>query len=143
MMDTHLSKLVRKHFNALESKDLKAVLGFYHDDVDLIDPHYPKVHMQGKDDVSKGLTWSFKTVKSFSFSMINYFENTHGTNASIEYDSKIELFNGKVFKFQQVFIVETKDGKINRLQAYEPYGPHGAHKVFLTVTRLMHKILRY
>lgn len=141
-MNTSLSQLVRDHFNAVEAKDLEAVLAFYHSDIDFIDPHYPKVHMKGKDEILKGLTWSFKTVKSFGFSDINYFENDDGTKASVEYDSMIELFNGKSFKFPQVFIIETSNHKISRLQAYEPYGPHGGHKIFLTVTRLIHKIMQ-
>jgi len=73
-MSINLSKLVRDHFNAVEKKDLEVVLGFYHPDINFIDPHYPKVNMKGKNEVIKGLTWSFKTVKSFSFSTINYFE---------------------------------------------------------------------
>jgi ketosteroid isomerase-like protein len=143
MTDTLLFELVEKHFKALEAKDLEAVLAFYQDDIELIDPHYPKVRMQGKDEVFKGLTWSFKTVKKFSFNLINYFENKEGTRASVEYDSIIELFNGKSFKFPQVFIIETKSGMIHCLRAYEPYGPHGVHKLFLTITRFIHKLRGY
>ncbi len=142
-MSINLSKLVRDHFNAVEKKDLEVVLGFYHPDINLIDPHYPKVNMKGKNEVIKGLTWSFKTVKSFSFSTINYFENEDGTNVSVEYDSTIKLFNGKSFQFRQVFIIEMKNDKISRLQAYETYGPHGMHKIMLLVTRIIHKIIRY
>lgn len=142
-MNVKLSKLVRDHFNAVEVKDLEAVLAFYHDDINFIDPHYPTVNMKGKNEVFKGLTWGFKTVKSFSFNDVNYFENAEGTNASVEYDSIIELFNGKKFEFRQVFVIEMKGEKISRLQAYETYGPHGMHKIMLLVTRLIHKITRY
>lgn len=142
-MSINLSKLLREHFNAVEKKDLGAVMDFYHSDIDFIDPHYPKVHMKGKNEVFKGLTWSFKTVKSFSFKTINYFENKDSTKASVEYDSIIELFNGKSFQFRQVFIIEMQNNKIRRLQAYETYGPHGMHKIMLLVTRLVHKITRY
>ncbi|PHR85000.1 MAG: hypothetical protein COA59_03940 [Colwellia sp.] len=142
-MDTHLFTLVHEHFKAVEEKDLDAILKFYHDDINFIDPHYPKVHMKGKKDVFKGLTWSFKMIKKFSFNPINYFENKEGTSASVEYDSIIELYNGKSFQFPQVFIIETINNKISRLQAYEPYGPHGGHKIFLTITRLIHKIMSY
>ncbi len=142
-MNTDLSILIRNHFDAVEKKDLNAVLEFYHDDIDFIDPHYPKVHMEGKNEVFKGLTWGFKGVKSFSFSTINYFENKEGTNASVEYASKLELSNGQKLDFQQVFIIETTNGKISRLQAYETYGPHGMHKVMLIVTRIIHKLKGY
>jgi len=142
-MSINLSQLVREHFNAVETKDLDAVMSFYHSDIDFIDPHYPKVHMKGKNEVLKGLTWSFKTVKSFSFKTINYFENEDSTKASVEYDSIIELFNGKSFQFRQVFIIEMQNDEIRRLQAYETYGPHGMHKIMLVVTRFIHKITRH
>ena len=142
-MSSNLSKLLRSHFNAVEKKDLGAVMDFYHSDIYFIDPHYPKVHMKGKKEVLKGLTWGFKTVKSFSFKTVNYFENEEGTKASIEYDSIIKLFNGKSFQFRQVFIIEMQNNKISRMQAYETYEPHGMHKIMLVVTRFIHKITRY
>lgn len=129
--------------DAVEAKNINAILDCYQDDVDFIDPHYPKVHMKGKEGVFKGLTWGFKSVKKFKFSLINYFENKEGTAASIEYDTSIELSNGKKLNYPQVFIIETKNGKISRLQAYETYGPHGMLKIILLVTRLFHKIIPY
>lgn len=142
-MNTQLSELINKLFEAVEAKNINVILDCYDDDVDFIDPHYPKVHMKGKEDVIKGVTWGFKSVKKFKFSLINYFENKEGTAASVEYDTKIELSNGKKFNYPQVFIIETKDGKISRIQAYETYGPHGVLKIILLATRLCHKIMAY
>lgn len=137
---SQLSELITGHFNAVEAKDLEAFMAFYHDDAEFIDPHYPNVHMKGKNEIHEGLTWGFKGVKTFSFTPMNYFENEAGTNASIEMATKLELSNGQKLSFPQVFIIETKQGKISRCQAYETYGPHGMHNVMLKVTRLIKRI---
>lgn len=135
-----LYKLIQTHFDAVEAKDIPAILKYYHDDIDFIDPHYPKIHMKGKKELIKGLTWGFKSVKTFKFSTLNYFENDDGTRASVEYETKIELANGKKLNYPQVFVIETKNGKICRLQAYETYGPHGVLKVILMITRFFNKL---
>lgn len=135
-MNTRLYELITDFFKAVEAKNLELVLAYYCDDAELIDPHYPKIHMRGKEEIREGTTWGFSGVKSFSFTPINYFENEDGTKASIEYATKIELPNGKKLSYPQVFIIETKEGKISRCQAYEAYGPHGMHKIMLIVTRL-------
>jgi len=44
--------------------------------------------------------------------------------------------------FPQAFIFEVADGHITRLQAYEPYGPHGIMGVFLLVARLTKRFSR-
>lgn len=139
-MNQPLFELVKNHFIAVEAKDLDAVMAFYHADAEFIDPHYPNVHMKGTDEISEGLTWGFKGVKTFSFISMNYFENEAGTNASIEMATKLELSNGQKLSYPQVFVIETKEGKISRCQAYETYGPHGMHNIMLKVTRLINRI---
>jgi ketosteroid isomerase-like protein len=138
-MKQNLHELIKSFFNAVEAKDVDAVMAFFHADAEFLDPHYPNVHMKGKDQIYKGVTWGLNGVKSFNFSEMNYFENKNGSSASIEYDTHLELKNGQKLHYQQVFIIETKDGKISRCQAYETYGPHGMHKVMLMVTRLIHR----
>ncbi len=93
--------------------------------------------MKGKDEISEGLTWSFKSVKEFSFTVVNYFENKSSTTASVEMATTIELTNGTKQSFKQVFIIETKNGKISRCQAFQTYGPHGVLKVILAATRFI------
>lgn len=125
---------------AVEAKDLDAVMAFYHADAEFLDPHYPNVHMKGIDEILEGLTWGFKGVKTFGFTPMNYFENDSGTSASIEMATNLELSNGQKLSYPQVFIIETKEGKISRCQAYETYGPHGMHNIMLKVTRLLNRI---
>lgn len=139
-MKKDLYELIKRFFKAVESKEPDAVMAFFHDDAEFLDPHYPNVHMKGKDQILKGITWGLNGVKTFNFSEMNYFENKNGSSASIEYDTRLELKNGQKLHYQQVFIIETKDGKISRCQAYETYGPHGMHKVMLMVTRLFNRL---
>ena len=139
-MNTHLSALVNEVFEALEAKDKDAVINLFHNESEFIDPHYPNTHMKGKSEIIEGLTWSFKGIKAFSFTPVNYFENKHGTHASVEMATKIELENGKKISFRQVFVIETNNGKISRCQAYETYGPHGILKIILTFTRFINKL---
>jgi len=139
-MNTHLSILVKDVFKALEAKDLSTVIHFFHDDAEFLDPHYPNVHMKGKDEITRGLTWSFKGIKAFNFTPVNYFENENGTNASIEMATTLKLANGKTVSHLQVFIIETKNKKISRCQAFQTYGPHGMLKVILFITRFVNKL---
>ncbi|MFK5947433.1 MAG: nuclear transport factor 2 family protein, partial [Methylococcales bacterium] len=83
MIKQALSELIKDHFEAVEAKDLDTVLDYYHTEAEFLDPHYPNVHMQGKDEIRKGLTWGFKSVKTFSFTAENYFENEDKSSAAI------------------------------------------------------------
>jgi len=136
-MNKPLSELIKAHFKAVEAKNLDAVMAFYDADAEFLDPHYPNVHMKGTAEILEGLTWGFNGVKTFSFTLMNYFENEARTSASIEMATKLELSNGQKLSYPQVFIIETKQGKISRLQAYETYGPHGMHNIMLKATRLI------
>jgi ketosteroid isomerase-like protein len=41
-------EFTERFFAAVMAKDMNAVLGFFAEDAELIDPHYPKMHMKGK-----------------------------------------------------------------------------------------------
>ncbi len=140
MIKQTLSELINNHFDAVEAKDLDAVLDCYHIEAEFLDPHYPNIHMKGKDEIREGLTWGFKSIKKFSFTAENYFENENKTSAAIEMATRLELSNGQKLSFTQVFIVETKQGKICRCQAYETYGPHGMHNIILIITRIIKRL---
>ncbi len=139
-MNTDLSKFVYATLKTIESKNIDSILNIFHEDSVFIDPHYPNVHMKGKAQIREGFTWGMNGVESFQFTPINYFENKENTSASVEVATKLVLKNGKKLSYQQVFIIETKEGKISRCQAYETYGPHGVLNIMLTVTRLVNKL---
>ncbi len=139
-MSTELVLLVKAFFEAVEAKDLELVMTYYAEDADFIDPHYPKVHMKGKREIEKGLIWGFNGLKKLGFTIEKTFESDDGKSIAIEVATAHVLPNGKALNFPQVFIVEVEAGKITRLQAYEPYGPHGIFKIILGVTRLFNKM---
>lgn len=46
-----------------------------------------------------------------------------------------------VLRFDQLFVVESRDGKITRLQAYVPYGPPGVAGLLTHLTRWVWRLL--
>lgn len=140
MINQTLSKIINDFFKAVETKNLDAVLGYFHTEAEFLDPHYPNVHMKGHDEIREGLSWGFKSVKKFNFTEENYFENENKTSAAVEMATKIELSGGQKLSYTQVFILEIKQGKIYRCQAYETYGPHGMLNVTLKITRIIKRL---
>lgn len=136
------AQFIRQFFDHIEAKDMAAVMADFNADAKFIDPHYPNVHMNGKEEILQGFTWGFKSLKKFGFTITHYYESEDGTSAAVEVATAHELPNGKKLNFPQVFIIEIKSGKINRLQAYEPYGPHGVVNIVLKITRLLRKFSR-
>jgi len=133
-MSNELVQLVEEFFKVIESKDIEASLVYFSDNAEFIDPHYPNIHMKGKKEIEQGLTWGFKGLKKLGF--------TIEKSLAVEVATAHELPNGKALNFPQAFIIEIEAGKITRLQAYEPYGPHGIFKIILAVTRFMNTMLR-
>jgi len=131
---------IRRILDAIEAKDMAAVMANFDAHAELIDPHYPNPHMKGRDEILEGLTWGFKSLKSFGFSIEHYFESTDKTSAVVEVATAHVLPNGIKLNFPQILVFEMKDDKIVRLRAYQPYGPHGINKLVLGVTRLLKKI---
>ena len=132
--------LIRYFFDTIEAKDITAAMDGFNEGAEFIDPHYPNTHMKGKEEILSGLTWGFKGLKKLGFTIVNYYEAEDGQSAAVEVATAHELPNGKKLNFPQVFIFEVTDHKITRLQAYEPYGPHGHINIMLIVTRFINKL---
>jgi len=141
-MDSPLSLLVNNIFNSIVAKDIERTTSFFHGDAEFIDPHYPNSTMKGLKKIREGLLWGVAGVKSFKFEQLNYFENKTATSASVEFATTLVLKNGQQLNYQQVFIIETRDNKVSRCQAYETYGPHGMLKFKLAMVRVMNKLHR-
>lgn len=135
-------RLIEQFFQAAEAKDIEAAMAFFTPNAKFIDPHYPNVHMEGKEEIREGLTWGFNGLKKLGFSIEKYFESTDGKNVAVEVATAHILPNGKPLNFPQVFMIDIEDNKISRVQVYVPYGPHGALKVILGMTRLTRKIAK-
>ncbi len=129
-------QLMEKLFDALDRRDKQAVMALVADDGVFFDPHYPKPEMRGRAEIERGIDWGLGGVKSFGFTIVNWFPGAGGLSGCVEVDTHHVLKTGQKLNFPQVFIVESKDGKFTRLQAYEPYGPNGIGGLFLGFERL-------
>jgi ketosteroid isomerase-like protein len=141
-MSSPLRAQVERTFALVESMNLDAVMAVFADDAVLFDPHYPKPHMAGKAAITEGLRWGFGGMQKMGFPIVNYFEDETGTKAVVEVATAHVLRTGMKLNFPQIFVIETRDGLVTRMQAYEPYGPHGMVGFVLGVTRLMWRLSR-
>lgn len=140
--DTSLHDLVMHTFAALEARDLQELMRVFADDAVVIDPHFPMQRMQGKAVIMESFREAISGTRSFGYTIVNYFESENGRGAAVETATHHVLKQGKKLNFPQVFIFEVTDGQITRMQAYEPYGPHGIVGVFLFLARIPKKFSR-
>jgi ketosteroid isomerase-like protein len=139
---TAIHDLVRRAFATLQAKDLETLMQLFADGAVVLDPHFPTPLMQGKATIRKGFGEAMSGMRSFGYTIVNYFESENGQGAAVEKATHHALKQGMERNFPQVFIFEVADEHITRLQAYEPYGPHGIIGVFLWVARLANRFVR-
>ncbi len=137
---SQLRQFVQRAFQIVETMDVNATVALFADDGVLFDPHYPTPKMVGKAAIADGLTWGFGAMKSMRFPIVNYFEAEGGECCAVEIATSHVLKTGMKLDFPQMFVVETRDGLITRLQAYEPYGPHGIPGAILVLSRVQRKL---
>ena len=114
-------ELIAGLLRAFERKDLDAVLGYFAEDALVYDPHYPTPTMQGKEAIRQGFGWGLDMIQQPGFAIRNAW--TKDTSGVVEVDTHHVFPNGSEARFPQVFVFETRDGQVTRLQAYEPYPP--------------------
>ena len=112
------------------------------DDAVVIDPHFLTPRMQGKAAFTEAFREAMSGMWSFGYTIVNYCESENRQCAAVETATHHVLKQGMKLNFPQVFIFETADGRITRMQAYEPYGPHGIVGVFLFLGRLKNRFSR-
>jgi ketosteroid isomerase-like protein len=122
---TSLHDLVIHTFAVVEAKNLDALMHVLADDAVVIDPHFPTPRMQGKAAIRESFQKAMNGMHSFGYTIVNYCESANKQCAAVETATHHVLKPGMERNFPQVFIFEVVDGHITRLQAYEPYGPHG------------------
>ena len=139
-MNVALRDLVTDTFASLETKDLEALMRLFAEDVVMIDPHFPTPRMQGKAIIRECMREAMGGMLSFGYTIVNYCESENGRCAAVETATHHVIREGMKRDFPQVFIFEATGGRITRLQAYEPYGPHGIIGAFLSLARLMRRL---
>lgn len=135
-MDTSLHDLISHTFAAVEAKDLNTMLNVFADDAVVIDPHFPEPQMHGKAAITEGFRNAMNGMRSFGYTIVTYCESENGQSAAVETATHHVVKQGIKLNFPQVFIFEANNGHITRMQAYEPYGPHGIIGIFLFLGRL-------
>jgi ketosteroid isomerase-like protein len=131
---TNSEQLLRDLLAAFEAKDLERGMSLLAPDAVLIDPHYPKPEMRGRAAITRGMRWAVGTLEKPGFNIRRTW--TEGNTVVAEVDTHHTIRGPVQQKFTQVFVVETRDGKITYLRSYVPYGPHGIGGVVLSLTRL-------
>ncbi len=81
---TALQDLVSSTFATLEAKDIEAIMPQFVKDAVLIDPHFPKPRMQGKAAISKGLGEAMSGMRSFGYTIVNYYESENRQGTAVE-----------------------------------------------------------
>ncbi len=137
---SQLRAFVQHVFKTAETMDVHATVALFAEDGVLADPHYPNPHMVGKAAIAEGLTWGFGAMQKMGFPIVNYFEAEGGQCAAVEIATAHVLKTGMKLNFPQMFVLETRDGLLTRMQAFEPYGPHGMVGAILALTRLQRKL---
>jgi hypothetical protein len=127
-----------KFIEAVMAKDIDAALATFADDAIAIDPHYPEPRMKGRAAIERGLRWSLRVLDKPGFSIRNSASN--GDISFFEVDTNHRLKIGLTVGFDQVFVVETREGRIARLQAYEPYPAPGVAGFMRRTTRIAWRI---
>ena len=135
------SSLLIKHFlHAIEDNDIPAALTAFDVDAEFINPRSPNITMKGREEILDGLRWCLKRTKHVKYSIRHHYESESGLAASVEVTTTYISANGSKIEFPQIFIIEVGNGKIHRLQTYEPYDPKGEFNLTLMMARLIRKL---
>ena len=114
--DTSLHDLITRTFATLEARDLDAIMSVFAEDAVVIDPHFPTLRMQGKAAIREGFRGAMSGMRSFGYTIVNYFESENRQGAAVETATHHVLKQGMKRNFPQVFIFEVADGHITRLE---------------------------
>ena len=128
-------ELIDEVFAAFSAMDLDAVMQHFAEDAVLIDPHYPQPHMVGHQAIRRGLSWGLGKMVKPGLSLRHVWIDAD--SAAIEVDTHHRFKGGIVRRFDQLFVVETRAGKITRLQVYVPYAAPGMAGLLTRLTRLV------
>ena len=110
-------------FESFSNKDIEKVMSVFDNDSIFIDAHYPEKEMIGAHSIRRGLSWSINNMSSMKFTILNLWISED--KASVEVFAEHKLKIGLKLNFKEVFIIEIKNQKIKRFEAFLPYPPFG------------------
>ncbi len=100
-MDTSLHDLIVHTFATVEGKALDTLMQNFAADAILIDPHFPVKRMQWKAVITEGFREAMDGMRSFGYTIVNYFESTDGQRAAVETVTHHILKAGKRLNFRR------------------------------------------
>lgn len=135
-------------FALFQSRDIDAVLAIFAEDAIVFDPHYPVPDMRGKAAIRRGFAWAFGNMEKSGFTIRNFWPAAPGPigcgaaidSAAVEVDTHHVFRGGMRVDFPQVFVIETRDGLVIRLQSYVPYAPPGIGGLLAKLTRFVWRL---
>ena len=132
-------ELLSAVFRCCETKNVEGAVALTAPDAVFIDPHYPRVHNTGTAEIRESLQWGIGGLEQMRFHEHRWFASEDGA-VSVEVDTHHTIKGKREVRFPQVFVAESRDGLLTRLQAFEPYGPHGVLATVLRVMRVKKKV---
>jgi ketosteroid isomerase-like protein len=132
--------ILEQLFATCSAGDVDRAVSLFAADGVLVDPHYPYPHMRGTDAIRDGLTSGIGGMRSMAFTIERFFPGDDGASGAAEVATHHVLKAGKKLDFSQVFVIETADGQIRRLQAYAPYRTNGVLGAMLKVGHGVHRL---
>jgi len=124
--------------DAFVSMDLDNIMSFFGDDAVLIDPHYPKMEMKGKDEIRKGLEWGLSSMVKAGFEVEKCW--VEGSEGVVKVKTNHEFKGNFKVDIMQIFLFEVnEDGKLKYLQSFVPYRPGGLPGFLTKVTGMFWK----
>jgi ketosteroid isomerase-like protein len=133
-------ELLNSALRAVEAKDLATILDLLDEDAVVIDPNYPTPRMAGRTAIADGMRWAFGAIAAFRFEPVHAFVSASGEHAALEVEAHHMLPGGRKLELSQVFVIDARDGRVARLQAYQPNGPGGLVGVVLGLTRVARRL---
>ena len=136
-MDIDIIKTV---FAAMQARDISAVLACFAEDALFLDPHYPYPEMQGKVNIRAGLEWAMRGIRQFDFQIVNTYQTGDEKHIAIEFRCRHTLHTGKQLDFMQVFLADSRNGKIQALRAFLPFRPNGFVGTMLAINHFFYRL---
>ena len=131
-------EFIEQMFEAFASKDIEAVMAFFADDAVVFDPHYPITEMKGTAAIRQGFEWAFRNLLKPGFTIRHLWLTDDG--GAVEVDTHHIFKGGMEVKFTQLFVIETRDRLLTRLQSYVPYRPPGIGGLLTRLTGVIWRL---
>ena len=116
-------ELMEEFLRRMMARDHAGMVAMVADDAEFYDPHYPIAHMRGRSAISRGLEWSLGILVKPGFAVTRAW--IEGGSGVAEVATHHVLKGGMEVDFDQVFLFEVRDQKIQRLRAFVPYRQPG------------------